>query len=372
MKFVAQMAEKASPQRHRGHRGGTEKKIKIFKKPLWSLCVLCASVVSFYLITACTPLSNATPTQEPTALPRAAPTAPTVPTPSAVPTLTASPVPSATTAPSATPSIVPSQTADTRLPPDQWQDWPIIPAVSARAKAIYEKGVAAGNDPHRFSKVGDCQNITSFFLGAFDHSNQYVLGDKYNYLQPTIDYFAGSWGRDSQSVRGGFNVAAVLLPYNFQPDNKVCIPSETPLACELRLNKPSIALISMETWWAGKKASDYEKYLRQIVDYAISQNVLPILATKADNLEGDNSINAAIARVAYDYDLPLWNWWRAAQLLPNHGLTSDGFHLTNDVPNAADPLLYRRLSDPMAETLAWPQRNITALEVLDAVRKDLQ
>jgi len=42
------------------------------------------------------------------------------------------------------------------------------------------------------------------------------------------------------------------------------------------------------------------------------------------------------------------------------------------VPNTADPLLYRRLSDPLAEKLAWPQRNITALQVLDAVWKGLQ
>jgi hypothetical protein len=273
---------------------------------------------------------------------------------------------------SLTPSTVPSatQTPDTRLPPEQWQDWPVIPTVSARARAIFEKGVAAGNDPRRFSKVGDCQNITSFFLAAFDHPSQYVLGDTYNSLQPVIDYFAGSWGRESQAVRGGFNVAAVLTP--FQADSKACNPSETPLACELRSFKPGLALVSMETWWDGKKASDYEKYLRQIVDYAISQNVLPILATKADNLEGDNSINLAIARVAYDYDLPLWNWWRAAQPLPDHGLQADGFHLTNDAANAPDPLLYRRLSDPLAEKLAWPQRNLTALEVLDAVWKGLQ
>jgi hypothetical protein len=189
-------------------------------------------------------------------------------------------------------------------------------------------------------------------------------------LQPTIDYFAGSWGRSSQAVRGGFNVAAVLT--SFQADPKACNPSETPLACEIRLYKPSIALVSMETWWAGKKASDYEKYLRQIVDYAISQDVLPILATKADDLEGDNSINLAIASVAYDYDLPLWNWWRAAQPLPSHGLSADGFHLTNDAKNSADPLLYRRLSEPEAGQFAWPMRNITALETIDAVWKGLQ
>jgi len=324
---------------------------------------------------ACAPLATVVPTAVPTTVPTSLPTIRPSETASPVPTLTltvaakasASPVP-ATALPRASPQ--PSATADTRQLPAQWQDWPVIPSVSARAKAIYQKGLAAGNDPHRFSKVGDCQNIVSFFLAAFDHSNEYVLGDSYASLQPAIDYFAGSWGRDSLAVRGGFNVAAVLS--TFQADPKVC-GADNPLACELRLYKPSLALVSMETpVGAGKKGADYEKYLRQIVEYAISQNVLPILATKADNLEGDNSVNLAIASVAYEYDLPLWNWWRAAQPLPSHGLLADHFHLTLDPNNLTDALFYRRLSDPLASQFAWPQRNITALQVLDAVWKGLQ
>ena len=94
---------------------------------------------------------------------------------------------------------------------------------------------------------------------------------------------------------------------------------------------------------------------------------MPILATKADNLEGDHSVNAAIAQLAYEYDIPLWNFWLAVQPLPYHGLNDDGFHLTNDLSTPDDPLLYRRLSDPLAARVAWPVRNITALQALEAV-----
>ncbi len=313
------------------------------------------------LLAACAPVAAATPTVAPTASLRPTPLASPTTAPSFT-TLPPSPVP-ATRAPTVPPAA--TVTADTRLSPDDWQDWPVIPLVSAAARAIYQKGIAAGNYPQRFSKVGDCQNITSHFLAAFDNPREYALGDRYQDLQPAIDWFAGSWSRESQAVRGGFNVAAVLT--SFQADPKACGPSETPLACELRLYRPSIALVSMETWWAGKKAADYEKYLRQIVTYALSQNVLPVLATKADNLEGDNSINRAIAQVAYDFDLPLWNFWRAAQPLPDHGLQVDGFHLTHDPTSPADPLLYQRLSDPKAAQIGWPVRNITALEALNAV-----
>jgi hypothetical protein len=54
----------------------------------------------------------------------------------------------------------------------------------------------------------------------------------------------------------------------------------------------------------------------------------------------------------------LWNFWLAVQPLPDHGLWKDGFHLTvgnND------------FSDPLAMRYAWPIRNLTALQALDAV-----
>jgi hypothetical protein len=91
----------------------------------------------------------------------------------------------------------------------------------------------------------------------------------------------------------------------------------------------------------------------------ISQNVVPILATKADNLEGDNSINQMVARIAYEYDIPLWNFWAAAHPLPDHGLTEDGFHLTNGPSQLTGDGL----------KVAWNVRNLTALQALDKVWK---
>ena len=87
--------------------------------------------------------------------------------------------------------------------------------------------------------------------------------------------------------------------------------------------------------------------------------MLPILATKADNLEGDNSINQTIVRLAGEYEIPLWNFWLAVQPLPNHGLQKDGFHLT-----LAGPYL----DDVTHMKAAWPWRNLTALQALNAVR----
>jgi hypothetical protein len=258
----------------------------------------------------------------------------------------------------ATPYVAPSGAHSQDLPPEKWQEWPVIPVISDRALDIFRAGIAQGNDPTHFSKVGDCQNIHQYFLGLFDQPGDFNLGDEYAYLQETIDYYSGSWDRLSEAVRTGFNVASVLTPLVANPEN--CQPGETPLVCEFRIWKPSIVIISMETWTADRPVKQYEIYLRQIVEYAISKNVLPILATKADNLEGDNAINQIIARVAADYDIPLWNFWAATQPLTDQGLMEDRFHLTNG-PN------YYYSAESM--DLGWPVRNLTALLTIDAVRK---
>ncbi|MFN2147815.1 MAG: hypothetical protein ACK2T2_05440 [Anaerolineales bacterium] len=234
---------------------------------------------------------------------------------------------------------------------------PVIPAISEHALEIYARGIAAGHDPRAFSKVGDCQNVPSMFLSIFDHPGFYTLGEPYEYLQRTIEWFKGSFSRESQAVRRGFNAASVVSPLWADPE--FCEQGETPLQCEIRLHNPSIAIVSLETWWAGKP-ENYEKYVRQIIEGLIDQDVLPILATKADNLEGDHSINQILVRLAMEYDIPLWNFWAAVQPLPNHGLSEDQFHLTFDV---------NEFDDPEVMKSAWPWRNLTALQSLDAVRR---
>ena len=257
-----------------------------------------------------------------------------------------------------TPYVRPSGAHGQDLPPEKWQEWPVIPVISDHALDIYRSGIAQGNDPTHFSKVGDCQNIRQYFLGLYDSTDTYRLGEKYGYLQETIDYFSGNWSRLSEAVRTGFNVASVLAPLYANPKN--CLPAETPLACEIRIWNPSFVIISMETWTPERPVQAYDNYLRQIVEYAISKNVLPIVATKADNLEGDNAINQIITNVAADYDIPLWNFWGATQPLTDQGLMEDRFHLTNG-PNYYDS------SESL--DLGWPVRNLTGLLTIDTVWK---
>jgi hypothetical protein len=276
-------------------------------------------------------------------------------------TLMPTPVPDM---PTATPTaIIPTvddpgstvQAPTPTLAPDAWKSMPIVPVVSTRMVEVYRAGLAAGRDPNRFSKIGDCQNITTYFLASFDNPKNYRLGTQYTYLQPTIDHFSGSWSRESLAVRGGENVAASMDP--MWADPKKCNAGETPIACEIRVNNPSIVTISMEESWSGDLVK-YNEYLRKIVEYVLSQNVIPILATRAEVPGSKNSINEVVARIAYDYQVPLWNFGVSVLQLPSDGLTADGFHLSQ-AGNFFD--------DPNSMKEGWPWRNLTALQAIDAV-----
>ena len=257
----------------------------------------------------------------------------------------------ASTSPVKTPPGPPAASAT----PDGWENLPVVPTVSDRARAIYQAGLGQGNNPHAFSKVGDCESQAIWYLTDFDRGpGAYSLGP-YDYLQPVIDYFPGSFARISMAAKPSFNAASLMSP--LWANHPACQPDESPLACEVRIWRPSLALVMLGTNDSPRPAS-FEGNLRLVLDYLVSHGVLPVLATKADDLEGNGSINATIARVAAEYDLPLWNYWRATQPLPDHGLQSDGAHLTVG-PN--------RFGDPKAMQSGWAMRNLTALQALDAV-----
>jgi len=245
----------------------------------------------------------------------------------------------------------PTPTTDNRLSPEDWKSWPVIPTLSAAMHEVYIFGSTLGNKPEAFSKVGDCQIIPEVFLGFYDDIF-YSLPEGQEYLQDTLDHFSGSFAREGMALKGGFVFPTVFSP--LRADASVCDPGETPYECELRVHQPIFVLISMEFRYEGRTAETHEKYLRQSVEYALSRGIVPILATKADNFEGDHSLNLMTAKIADEYDLPLWNYWRAVQYLPDHGIDwerdSYGFHVTTD---------------------AWSVRSHSFLMVLDSLWKEV-
>ena len=275
------------------------------------------------------------------------------------------PSPTLGLAPTAQVAATPTSTPEpySSLPPEQWREWPVIPTnISSNMIAVYELGQLQGNNPHAFTKIGDCHSMPPEFFGVFE-SDGYNLGE-FSYLQETIDYFPGSYERQGRAAKLGLSATAVnSVLWN---DWKDCTTMETPLDCEYRLNQPSFAIISLGTNDANGVAP-FETTLRRVIDVTIGHGVVPILATKADNAEGDHSLNETIARLAYEYEIPMWNFWRAVQPLPDHGVI---------LPDHREHLTYPHFTgtgDLRNEYLefGYNTRNLTGLQVLDVVRRNI-
>jgi hypothetical protein len=262
-------------------------------------------------------------------------------TPSSSPTVSPTPTISPTPTLSPTPTVTPSPTADVRPDPANWRSWQTVPTVSAVTGDIFKRGQELGNDIHTFTRIGDCQSVPAVFLGIYD-TDRYWFGEKWQYLQRTVDQFAGAWERENITARDGFSVLSMFSALYADP--KLCNANETPLECEYRLYKPAFAFISLGTNWQPGASARFEEYLRKIVDFCIEHGIVPILMTKADNVEGDELLNKAIAQVAHDYDVPMLNSWLAVYYLANHGLDDSGIYLTPD---------------------AWDERAFSALLTLD-------
>ena len=259
------------------------------------------------------------------------------------------------------PTPIPSPTP---LPVDFWQRMPVIPKqISARVREIYQNGLALGNDPHIFSRIGDCASAAPAFLVGFD--GKYNLGE-YAYLQPAIDYFQGSFKRPSLAAKAGLNSAGLL---SMLWTGEQCLKNETLLDCQYRLDHPSFAFIAIgtnEAYYVKQNPGSFEKNMRIILDDTIAQGIVPILVTKADDVEGDGSINASIARLALEYEIPLWNFWLAVQPLPNNGMVE---------PEHLSSVSYTNFTDftiPNSLEYGMQMRNLTALQMLDFLRMQLE
>lgn len=233
----------------------------------------------------------------------------------------------------------------------------IITTGGDNLRAIYERGLALGNNPHAFSKIGDCNSEPPFFLAHFD-DGLYDLGP-FSYLQPVIDHYAGSFARSSATVWTGNHAWAVFDAMWANPAQ--CLPGETPIACEFRVNRPSVVLIRLGTNEA-RSPELFEASLRQIVEFAIDHGTIPVLGTKADHLESGDQINTIIRSVAAEYEVPLWDFNRASETVLGGVFRADGFHLSYYPPD---------YTTPAALEHGHSLQNLTALLALNAVWRDI-
>ena len=172
------------------------------------LLILAVSLLAVALI-GCTPHSTST-----TSAPLAATLQPTL-------------TPTGTLQPTPTETLVPTATPDTRLEPEDWQEWPVIPELESYAYEVYSLGQELGRDAHVFSVIGDCKSSPTYFLSLYDE-DRYTLPEGEEYLEDTIDWYAGSFVHRSITVKNGMTAASALNPYWSDPD--LCETTETPVA----------------------------------------------------------------------------------------------------------------------------------------------
>jgi hypothetical protein len=269
---------------------------------------------------------------------------------STAPTLQFTPTVTSISQATFTPLISPTSTSTPgmRLASSVWRKWSIVPEISPHAQDILRQAARNPNlDPQTFVKVGDCQMVAGIFLAGYANG-KYSMPEGMN---ATAQWFSESMITDNITAVNGYGINTVLDPaFALSAGYNQCLANETPLDCELRTRRPVVVLIGMGTNWIPHGEESFERYLREMVEKVLETGALPILATKADNVEGDWKLNEAIARVAYDYDLPLVNVWLSVQDLPNQGLEKPPrqVYLTGD---------------------GWMRRNRAWLMTLDEVHK---
>ena len=168
-------------------------------------------------------------------------------------------------------------------------------------------------------------------------------------LQETIDHFKGSFTRESSTSQDGTTPGSLLWT-QWHRGEYGCTFAETPVACELRMHRPSFVIIQIGTHFESRNT----EYLRRVILQLMDAGVVPILATKADNREKDERINHDMALLAVEYDLPFWNFWAAVSDLPNRGLyTRDDRPLQGDIYLTEEAAGIHRMTGLEALNVVW-------------------
>jgi hypothetical protein len=250
-------------------------------------------------------------------------------------------------------------------PPDQVNNLPfdsfvkMDSAVIDYMREVFATGRMLGRNPRAFSKAGDSTIEAPYFLGRFDGS-PYNLG-AFQHLQAVIDHFKGSYSRKSQAVRVGQHSWTLLNPA--WADKQQCQPDESPLACEFRLNNPSVVILRLGANDAGVPKL-FDQKMRAVVEDAIEQGVIPVLSTKPDQRQGTEQINEILRKIAADYKIPMWDFAHVTETLPGRGLGSDGVHLTS--------FYQHDYTLPQAFQRGHGVQNLTALILLDKIWRVLE
>jgi len=257
-------------------------------------------------------------------------------------------------------------------------------AMRAQLRSIYRIGIAAGNRPEVFAKVGDSITHGKYYL--WDIGCKVEILARYQNLAPTIDFFrdtqfpqeyttswcgiANSFSRDTLAAANGWTAAEPLTRFP-NPISACPYPDNNPLRCEFRLIRPSIALVMFGTNDVEENdPKKFRKNLTAVLQEVLIAGVVPILSTIPPRLD-DPAIgrrvapyNLIIRDIAETLQVPLWNYWAVltGPGMINQGMDRLGIHPS--VYNGTDSTVFTS----EALRYGFNQRNLMTVEILKRIQ----
>jgi GDSL-like Lipase/Acylhydrolase family len=270
-----------------------------------------------------------------------------------------------------------------------WQELPVVPAlgpvVTGHLEKVVSRGKRFGNQPGVVAKIGDSITASPSFLQAMACWPP-DLG-QWEGLSGTLGFFgrtavprgfeeaqcpvSNSYSRLGVAAVGGWRATDALLPRESFPECQG-LPA---VSCELRLLRPSVALIMFGTNDLEEIAAvQFRLDLARVVRLVSNAGTIPVISTIPPRATQPFSgrvahFNTEIAGLAENRALPLWNYWRqmVEPGVPNSGLSLDGVH-----PSVLCPPCTAIDFRPPGLRQGYALRNLGALRVLDRLRRQVQ
>jgi len=253
-------------------------------------------------------------------------------------------------------------------PMDPTLSVPVFDAATvARVRALRAMGASRGMRPDVFAKIGDSITESASFLSDIGHG-WHDLG-AHTALAPTVTHFSrttfadgsNSFTRSSGCAMGGW-VAAYAL----------AMDPMSALRREMDYTRPAYAVVMYGTNDLDRiTPMEFTRDLTRILEIIESYGSVPVMSTIPDRLDRPDaamrvpSFNDAIRAMAAARHLPLVDYWRALQPLPNKGIDPDGIH----------PSAYRisgnvtcGILTPAGLMYGYNLRNLATLFALDRLR----
>ncbi|NJL94721.1 MAG: hypothetical protein HC915_13890 [Anaerolineae bacterium] len=230
--------------------------------------------------------------------------------------------------------------------------------VLSNIQSIYNPG---RNQPNVFITAGDVppERLLADASSAFDLSGAPELqGVLEAYLNTPL-------GDGNVLTRGGqlstnpsWTVTALLDGANNPPG---CDGQPNPLTCALENQRPAVTflLVGRGDAVAGTSPDAFAANLGAAVDTVVNSGSIPVLVTVPGDPTRVEPYNQAIARLAQERNLPLWNLWRA---IPASQVNSD---LTLTSPGAGQNAL---LTPDNLTNFGTVRRNLGLLRLLERLR----